>query len=199
MTCSAVHSHNANRLMEDVAETIRKHMVHSGTNSTNVILSSNTRACARKGVGMPISGRQSLSLVIYKNILGSVYIRRASQSIVFQDNRNQSSGEAYKRTECIWTFIPSILSRCIELRFVNLLGSIQSSLRTCPTIPDDHPVWSMCKANDVDGIQRLFSNRQISPFSAGPNGRTLLHVRTIMAPPTQLDDFSTGSSFLVVT
>jgi hypothetical protein len=180
MTGSAVHSHNTDRLMRDVAETIRKHMVHSGTRSTNVILSSNTRACARKGVGMPISGRQSPSLVIYKNILGSVYIRRASQSIVFQDDRDQPSGEAYNRNECTWTFIPSLLSRCIQLRFVNLLGSIQSSLRTCPTIPDDHPVWSMCQANDVDSVQRLFSTRQVSPFSVDSSGRTLLHVRTII-------------------
>jgi hypothetical protein len=182
--------------MGDVAETIRKHMVHSGTRSTNIILSSNTRAGARKGVGMPISGRQSLSLVIYKNILGSVYIRRASQSIVFQDDRNQSSGDAYKRTEYTWKFIPSIFSRCIELRFVNLLGSLQSSLRTYPVIRDDHPIWKMCKTNDVEGMQRLFSNRQVSPFSVDPRGRTLLHVRTIAAGPTQHDNFSIGSNFM---
>lgn len=185
MRGSAVHSHNTDRLMGDVAKTIRKYMVHSGTGPTNVILSSNTRAFARKGAGMPISGRQSPSLVIYKNILGSVYIQRASQSIVFQDNRNQSSEEAYKRTECTWTFVPSLLSRCIELRFVNLLGSIQSSLRTYPTISDDHPVWDMCETNDVEGMQRLFSNRQVSPFSVNPYGRTLLHVRRIMAGPNQ--------------
>jgi hypothetical protein len=164
-------------------------MVHSGTGPTNVILSSNTRACTKRGgrdnlheggAGMPTSGRQSLSLVIYENILGRVYFRRASQSIVFQDGRNHSSEEAYNRTECAWMFIPSLFSRCIELRFVNLLGSIQSSLRTCPTIPNDHPVWKMCETNDVEGMKRLFSNRQVSPFSVNPNGWTLLHVRTIM-------------------
>jgi hypothetical protein len=171
--------------MGNVAETIRKHMAHSGTGPTNVILSSKTGAGARRGASMPISGLQSLSLVIYDNILGSVYIRRASQSIVFQDERNHSSEEAYNRTECTWTFVPSLFSRCIEFRFVSLLGSIQGSLRTYPTIPDDHPVWSMCEVNDVEGIQKLFSNRQISPFSVAPNGRTLLHVRTIMAGPNQ--------------
>jgi hypothetical protein len=167
--------------MEDVAETIRKHMAHSATSPTNVILSSNTRASVGKGAGMPVSGRQSLSLVIYKNILGSVYARRESQSIVFQDNRNQSSEEAYKRTESTWMFIPSLFSRCIELRFVNIFGSIQSSLRIYPTISDDHPVWDMCKTNDVEGIQRLFGNRQVSPFSVNPHGWTLLHVRAIIA------------------
>jgi type III secretory pathway component EscU len=169
-------------------------MVHSGTGSTNVILSSNTKACARKGAGMPISGSQSLSLVIYKNILGSVYIRRASQSILSQDDGNQSSEEAYKRTECTWTFIPSLFSRCIELRFLNLFGSIQSSLRTYPTISDDHQIWDMCKFNDVEGLQRLFSNRQVSPFSVNPLGWSLLHVRILVAGQTQRDNFSIDSN-----
>jgi hypothetical protein len=160
-------------------------MVHSGTGPTNVNLSSNNRACARRGAGMPISGRQSLSLVIYENILGSVYIRRASQSIVFLDGRNHSSEEAYNRTECTWMFIPSLFSCCIELRFVNLLGSLQSSLRTYPVIRYDHPVWDMCKSNDVEGIQRLFSNRQVSPFSVNFRGWTLLHVRIIAAGLTR--------------
>jgi hypothetical protein len=181
MTGSAVHSHNTDRLMGNVAETIRKHMVLSDTGPTNTILPRKTGASARRRASMPIAGRQSLSLVIYDNILGSVYIRRASQSIVFQDDRNHSSEEAYNRTECTWMFIPSLFSRCIELRFVNLFGSIQSSLRTCPVIPLDDPVWEMCKSNDVEGIQRLFSNRQISPFSVSSTGWTLLHVRTTMA------------------
>jgi hypothetical protein len=176
--------------MANVTETIRKHIVHSGTSPTNVILSSNTRSCTERGArdifyegraSIPISGRQSQSLAIYENILGRVYIRRASQSIVFQDDKNHSSEEAYERTECIWLFIPSLFSRCIELRSVNFLGSIQSSLRTYPVIRHDHPVWDMCKTNDVEGLQRLFGNRQISPFSVDPWGRTLLHVRTIMA------------------
>jgi hypothetical protein len=144
--------------MGNVAETIRKHMVHSGTGPTNVNLSSNNRACAR---------------------------RRASQSIVFQDGRNHSSEEAYNRTECTWMFIPSLFSCCIELRFVNLLGSLQSSLRTYPVIRYDHPVWDMCKSNDVEGIQRLFSNRQVSPFSVNFRGWTLLHVRIIAAGLTR--------------
>jgi hypothetical protein len=169
--------------MGNVAETIRQHMVRLGTAPTNVSLSSKTGACARKGSSMPISGRQSQSLAIYENILGRVYIRRASQSIVFQDDKNHSSEEAYERTECTWMFIPSLFSRCIELRFVNLLGSIQRSLRIYPVILRDHPVWDMCRTNNIEGIQKLFSNRQISPFSVSPTGWTLLHVRTIMAEP----------------
>ena len=148
---------------------------------------------------MPISGRQSLSLVIYENILGRVYIRRASQSIVFQDGGNHSSEKAYDRTKYTWMFIPSLFSRCIELRFVNLLGSIQSSLRTYPVIRYDHPVWDMCRANDIDGIQRLFGTRQVSPFSVSPEGRTLLHVRTGIAGAIQRDNFSAVSNSLFGT
>jgi hypothetical protein len=85
--------------------------------------------------------------------------------------------KSYTRDESTWIFMPSFFSCCIDFRYLNSCGYIQRSLRTYPVVRNDHPVWEMCWSGDVIGIQKLFTERQLSPFSVDPWGNTLLHVR----------------------
>jgi hypothetical protein len=90
----------------------------------------------------------------------------------------ESSASNYTRSESAWIFVPSFLSRHFDFRYLNTCGHIERSIRTYPMIPDNHTVWNMCRMGDLNGIQKLLSARQISPFSVDSDGDTLLHVRS---------------------
>lgn len=107
--------------------------------------------------------------------LGMLIVRRQS-STVSLDGDGESSTNPHTQDETTWTFIPSFFSRCIDFRYSRVWGDIQGALRTYPVIQYHHSVWSMCYNGDVRGLQKLFSERQISPFSVNPWGGTLLQV-----------------------
>jgi hypothetical protein len=113
----------------------------------------------------------------FQTPLGWVAIRKESSTATFDSAERGLSMKSYTRDESTWIFMPSFFSRCIDFRYLNSCGYIQRSLRTYPVVRNDHPVWRMCRSGDVIGIQKLFSKRQLSPFSVNPWGNTLLHVR----------------------
>lgn len=87
------------------------------------------------------------------------------------DNEN-----GWSQDESNWAFVPSFLSRCLELQFVHSFGTVQKSFRIRPVLAQDHPIWRMCGNGDIDDIKELFSRRESSPFSVTENGQKLLHV-----------------------
>jgi hypothetical protein len=91
-------------------------------------------------------------------------------------NQREQNVEAYNRSETAWVFLPSFFSRCVELKYVSILGSVQRSLRIYPLLPNSHPIWDMCRCGNLKGVQTLLSERQVSPFSVDSGGRTLLYV-----------------------
>jgi hypothetical protein len=113
----------------------------------------------------------------FQTPLGRVVIRKESSTATFDSAKRGLSMKSYTRDESTWIFMPSFFSRCIDFRYLNSCGYIQRSLRTYPVVRDDHPVWGMCRSGDVIGIQKLFSERQLSPFSVDSRGITLLDVR----------------------
>jgi len=113
----------------------------------------------------------------FQTPLGRVVIRKESSTVTFESAERGLSMKSYTRDESTWIFMPSFFSRCIDFRYLNSCGYIQRSLRTYPVVRNDHPVWDMCRSGDVIGIQKLFSERQLSPFSVDSRGTTLLDVR----------------------
>lgn len=55
-------------------------------------------------------------------------------------------------------------------------GFIRGALRIYSLIPNNHPIWRMCRCGDLEGVQTLLSSRQVSPFSVDTDGTTLLHI-----------------------
>ncbi|KUJ15369.1 uncharacterized protein LY89DRAFT_111170 [Mollisia scopiformis] len=117
--------------------------------------------------------RQSTSRLVYKGVLGTIAAKVSSES---EENLEaEHSTKAYTREERSWFIIPSFFSRCVQIQYSSAFGSAERVLRTYPIIRDDHPVWKMCSQNDTIGLQQLFSDREISPYSVDSHGATLLH------------------------
>ncbi|KAH8768731.1 hypothetical protein F5882DRAFT_509214 [Hyaloscypha sp. PMI_1271] len=110
----------------------------------------------------------------FQTPLGRVVIRKESSTVTFKSAERGLSMKSYTRDESTWIFMSSFFSRCIDFRYLNSCGYIQRSLRTYPVVRNDHPVWWMCLIGDVIGIQKLFSERQLSPFSVDSWGDSLL-------------------------
>jgi hypothetical protein len=120
-------------------------------------------------------GRHSATYkVVYRGFLGSIVTGYLSESE--DSDEGGRSKEPYARDQWSWVFIPSFLSRCVQVQCVSSMGSVERTLRTCPILPDYHPAWGMCKAGEVASIQELFSTREISPYAIDRDGDTLLHV-----------------------
>jgi hypothetical protein len=132
--------------------------------------------CA-KNRGKTRSRASSRQFSSFQTLLGRVIIRKESSTATFDSAERGLSMKSYTRDESTWNFMPSFFSRCIDFRYLNSCGYIQRSLRTYPVVRNDHPVWEMCRSGDVIGIQKLFSERQLSPFSVDSWGNSLLHVR----------------------
>ena len=118
--------------------------------------------------------RSATHKVVYRGFLGSITARIQSQSEDFV--AGEHSKEPYAKDEWSWVFIPSFLSRCVQVKCASFLGSVERTLRTCPILPDDHQAWGMCKRGEVTSIQELFGTREISPYAINRYGKTLLHV-----------------------
>jgi hypothetical protein len=131
--------------------------------------------------GSKLSKRQSIAFSSYSGPFGKLRIRRKISDSTFGDEEEPSPKAAYAKNETTWTFMPSFLSYAFDFRYLNTCGHIERSLRTYPVIRYNHPVWEMCERGDLKGIQKLLSDRQISPFCVDSYGRTLLHVRSPQA------------------
>jgi len=124
--------------------------------------------------GSAVCRRSATHKVVYRGFLGSITARIQSPSQDFVEGEHLK--EFYARDEWSWVFIPSFLSRCVQVQCASSLGSVERTLRTYPILPDDHPAWSMCFCGEVTSIQELFSTREISPYAIDRTGQTLLHV-----------------------
>ncbi|PMD32669.1 hypothetical protein L207DRAFT_518555 [Hyaloscypha variabilis F] len=123
-----------------------------------------------------VSRRSTTYKVVYRGFLGSIVTGYLSESE--DSDEGGRSKEPYARDQWSWIFIPSFLSRCVQVQCVSSMGSVERTLRTCPILPDFHPAWNLCKYGKVASIQELFSTREISPFAINKTGETLLHVAT---------------------
>jgi hypothetical protein len=132
----------------------------------------------KRTAGFKLSKRQSFAFSSFSGPFGKLCIRRKISDSTFGDEKEPSPMTAYSKNETTWTFTPSFLSYAFDFRYLNTCGHIERSLRTYPVLPDNHPVWEMCIWGDLKGIQKLLSDRKISPFCVDSYGGTLLKVRS---------------------
>lgn len=118
----------------------------------------------------------STTTYTYRNIFGRVSTRKISQSVDSINGKPPPQKGCNIKDKTTWTFVPSFLSLCLEIQYINICGSIQRSYRTYPQIRDHHPIWDMIWHSPVSDIQALFTSRTVSPFSVDSAGSTLLHV-----------------------
>ncbi|KAN0099533.1 hypothetical protein V8E51_013308 [Hyaloscypha variabilis] len=109
-----------------------------------------------------------------KTPLGTMIIRKHFSTATSSNGDEDSSVNYCTRDDNTWIFIPSFFSRCIDFRYSKTWGGIQGAFRTYPVLRNDHPVWNLIRLGDLRGIQKLFSERQLSPFSIDIHGHTLL-------------------------
>jgi hypothetical protein len=134
---------------------------------------------SKKGkAGFKLSKSQSIAFSSFSGPFGELRIRRKISDSTFGDEEEPSPTTAYAKNETTWTFLPSFLSYAFDFRYLNTCGHVERSFRTYPVLPDNHPVWDMCRGGDLKGIQKLLSDRQISPFCVRSDGITLLWVRS---------------------
>jgi hypothetical protein len=146
---------------------------HGSSATAKVSIQSRNRTA-----GFKLSKRQSIAFSSFSGPFGKLHIRRKISDSTFGDEEEPSPMTAYAKNETTWTFMPSFLSYAFDFRYLNTCGHIERSLRTYPVLPDNHPVWEMCGQGDLRGIQKLLSDRQISPFCVDSYGTTLLQVRS---------------------
>jgi hypothetical protein len=132
----------------------------------------------KRKAGFKLSKRQSIAFSSFSGPFGKLFISRKISDSTFGDEKEPSPMTAYSKNETTWTFTPSFLSYAFDFRYLNTCGHIERSLRTYPVLPFHHPVWEMCERGDLKGIQKLLSDRKISPFCVDSYGRTLLKVRS---------------------
>ncbi len=125
---------------------------------------------------MQMSRRQTRTTIKYQTLLGTFYYRQESAFAVFDKNHEEPSKNVLEHSETSWAFIPTFLSRCIELHFRGVFGCISTKIRAYRVLPDDHPVFEMCTKGDVRNLQAPFSDRSITPFVVSSGGDSLLHI-----------------------
>jgi hypothetical protein len=119
---------------------------------------------------------QSTTIRKFVGPFGKLLILRTSSFLgISVKGRRSKSGE-WDNKNSTWIFMPSFFSRCIQLQCLDSFQSFGWSFRIYPIIPSLHPVWDLCVKGDLKGLQTMFSERQVSPFSVSPQGRSLLHV-----------------------
>lgn len=189
---SYTHTESMEQLLTQVTETnqatntITQEMILIRTDiaSDRKVRSNETRAIVSDGPQRrdernrsKILSNQLTTFQKYASPFGELFVRKTSRSQSFSSEVGQTPPGAYTVDESSWVFMPSFLSSCVNFRHLNTCGTIQRSLRTYPIIPGKHPVWDMCADANVQGIQKLISEGQVSPFSVDKQGKTLLHVR----------------------
>jgi hypothetical protein len=131
-----------------------------------------------------ISKKQSMVFRRYSGLLGKLLIRTVSESTSFI-NSDIDSTETYSASTCSWAFMPSFFSHFIEYQSFSTYNFVKRALRIYPLIPEEHPIWRMCRVGDLKGIQGLLCTRQVSPFSVDIRGTSLLHVSHSDTNPTK--------------
>ena len=112
-----------------------------------------------------------------RSIFGKIMCQKRRDSIVRRYARSQ-----YTRRQGIeeiiadyWT--PSwIINRIWRFRAIKAAYGWSYFLQIYRVVPSDSPVFECAQTANIEGIQRLFSQNEASPFECDEAGRTLLVV-----------------------
>jgi hypothetical protein len=202
-----VHSANTCKVLGEVRNvtdqfTLLRADIAARTQSQHYIPSKNEEPARRqrqqrstKIKSTQMSRRQTRTTNKYQTLLGTFYYRQESAFAVFDRDHEELSKNVLEHSETSWAFIPTFLSRCIELHRRNVFGCLSTEIRTYRVLPDDHPVFEMCTKGDVRNLQASFCDRSITPFVVSSGGDSLLHVSVPLTQQLhETHDFLAGSS-----
>ncbi|KAF8863947.1 hypothetical protein BDZ45DRAFT_72684 [Acephala macrosclerotiorum] len=175
MNLSAFHSDGHRLLIGGISAMTQEFAILRTEVVTNCSIPRNEQSPSNRNQRSkyPSSRYPTSSKVLYRGVLGTI------TAIVYSRSEKSDNKDPYHhsdaRDQTTYLIIPSFLSQCIQLQCKSSFRFVERTVRTFPVLPDDHAVWNLCREGAVTDIQRLFSNREISPYSVSSWGRSLLH------------------------
>lgn len=105
-------------------------------------------------------------------LLNTTYTRKTKTR---QSRRKLDDQDRVHVKEHILCISSTMLGYYISLCFKNAFSSISHSLQVDPIADSNAPIFKLCEAGDITGVQDMFARQLVSPFVRNPNGLTLLH------------------------
>ena len=111
----------------------------------------------------------------YNGVLGSVTIRQKSKSVSNALKVRVANARSTSE-ETVIILRPSFLKNHYELHIVESFGHISRTLNVDRVVDYKDPVFEMCRAGDIAGLNNVFCGGKASPYTVNPMGTGLLHV-----------------------
>jgi hypothetical protein len=121
-------------------------------------------------------------------VFSTVYTRKTKRH---QNRQRRDGQDIFNVKEYNLCISSTMLGYYISLCFKNAYGSISHGLQVDPIADFGAPIFRLCKAGDIAGVQDMFARRVVSPFVRDPDGLTLLHVNIL--PQNQNTMLNDGS------
>lgn len=109
---------------------------------------------------------------------GTLRVRKIETTTSFDGDHTHQQHAAQSQNKTEWYFLPSFVSRCIELHIRATSMSIFPSLRVCTVISDRDPLFSICAAEDGRTLRAYLENNRhrVDPYVVDDWGFSLFHV-----------------------
>lgn len=129
------------------------------------------------------SRRESTTGTCYQTFLGTLRIRQVETTLSFDNDHEHAMKTSATRSKSNWFFMPTFLSRCVELQFRNTYRSIFQGLKVYHIVDDRDPIWSVCCAENGTTFRAYLQHNRhrIDPFIVDSGGYSLLHVGTAIS------------------
>ena len=125
-----------------------------------------------------VSRHQSTITGCYQFLIGTVYLRQTRISISASDDDEGSVNDTVTQTKNNWSFFPTFISRCVEIRFQNTYSSVFQGLKSYQVIDSEDPIFNICHNGSATDLKNYFDNNRhrLSQFVVEGSGRGLLFV-----------------------
>ena len=113
----------------------------------------------------------------YYGLLGAVTVDTESKYIR-QNEKDAEKSQIAMAEKTVISITPALLKRQLEIRLTNTFSGITRTLQTYPILTSFRKsrVERYIEVGDLEGLQSMFSSREISPFVLNERGEGLLHV-----------------------
>ena len=143
---------------------------HSALDATKVLSRRASNLPTDLGVVLEQSNTQR-----YRAFFGSITTRKTSKRLTANRSSRLASKTTIEEGSTILITVP-FLQRAFEICLANSAGRVSRTLSVYAILPRNSLVFQLCRDSDVEGLQNLFANDNISPFVQDELGWTLLHV-----------------------
>jgi hypothetical protein len=120
----------------------------------------------------PVIKREEV--IWYRGIFGNVAVLKKARYSPALNSQIARKTPVIK--EKLWRARPKLLSYALEMRYVQSFSHISRYLSIYPVLKRDAPIFLMCRAGNLEGVQDALSGGDMSPFVLDQSGGGLLHV-----------------------